>query len=251
MTARYMSTTYSAPSGPVSRLTGRNQASGVAKNSLPGCGGFEVKLTPSAREHLAMHQAAGRLADEGIAKVFGLQGVAAIYLDAAGRRELSGVQIRSGPSAGQRKDVRLLTLRRDVGQHARHGQEWIAGQVSIFQHDVLQRGPIVADESVAEIVERQAELAIARNRLAIAGERIKTKVHAADRERLLRGPAQVDNRAAAQAVGDINAVVEAESRVIGPQLRVFGRETAKPNFLSVGPAVAIGVLADKRLARPA
>jgi hypothetical protein len=34
ITARYMSTTYSAPSGPPARNTGRHQSSGVARNSF-------------------------------------------------------------------------------------------------------------------------------------------------------------------------------------------------------------------------
>ncbi len=46
MTARYMSTTYRAPSGPTERFTGRNQVSGEARNSTPSRFGWERNVAP-------------------------------------------------------------------------------------------------------------------------------------------------------------------------------------------------------------
>ena len=51
----------------------------------------------------------------------------------------------------------------------------------------------------------------------------------------------IDDLAAAQAVGDVDVVVEREARVIGPQLRVLFGEAGVPGFVDVGPAVAVGV----------
>ena len=232
----------------------RTTRSREAKNSAPSFG-VEVasNVTPFGRIDFAMDEVAGRLADEDVAVNTPRQRIAAIDLHAAGGRELAGVQVRRRPRSRRwerrRESVAALATSCDtVGD----GDERVLLEVAVFEHDVHRRVAIGADEAVAVVVEREAELAVAGRRLrirAVSGSKRKSIPLIGDG--FVCWMRRVDDRAAAQAVGDVDVVVESEPRMIGAQLLVLLGETGVPGFAARRPCRRRRCLSGRRPCRPA
>src|SRR5262249_32477173 len=114
-------------------------------------------------------------------------------------------------------------------------------EVAVFDHHVTDRVAIRAIKAIAPVIEAQTELAVAGDGFARAGERMKAEIHAANVDRLGLAELAVDDFATAEAVGDVNPVVEGQSRMIGAELRIQLGETLEPGFIDVGSTVAVGV----------
>ena len=56
----------------------------------------------------------------------------------------------------------------DVVRHRRHRDERILLELPVFEHDVDRRIAIAADEAIAVVVEREAELAVAGDGFELA-----------------------------------------------------------------------------------
>src|SRR6186997_1711273 len=94
------------------------------------------------------------------------------------------MEIRSGPGPADGKNPRLLAERGHIVDGRRHRDVRVRFQIAIFDDNVFDWIAIRAIEAVAPIVEAEAELAIARDGFAFAGEWVKAKIHAADVDRL-------------------------------------------------------------------
>ena len=116
---------------------------------------------------------------------------------------------------------------------------------------MLQRCAVVAGEAIAKVVERHAELPVAAGGREFAGARVERKIAPADRQGpgVGGGMPRVHDVAAAQSVRDINAAIQCQPRMIGPQLRILLGEAAKPGFARIGAAVAVAVRQIGNLAR--
>src|SRR5207248_6070879 len=129
---------------------------------------------------LAMNQVAGGIASERVAFEFGRQQIAAVDIDTASSRELAGVQVGSCPRPANWKNAGLLAPGGDVVHRRGYGDARIGLEVAIFDHNVADRIAIGAVEAIAPVIKAKPELAVACHRLTGAGQRMKTKIHAAD-----------------------------------------------------------------------
>src|SRR5262245_52397968 len=104
---------------------------------------------------------------------------------------------------------------------------------------------IITDEAPAPVIEGIAILAQSGDSLMPVMNQVKAKIHAAEADRLGPGPTAANDLSAAQAVGHVDPVVDAEVGMTDAQLRILGGEPLIEHFALVRLAVAVGVLEEK------
>ena len=179
MISRYMSTTYSMPSGPVSRLTGRNHCSVDVRNSVVSSAcGRRARYDHALRlEQAAMDHVLGVVHAEVIALELGRKRVGLVDRLAAGRREEAvGRGFRHAVELDPRRvlaarqpprirlagriDPRRMPVAADVQHQVRRGVERIARQIVMRDRGDVQGVLLVGhQEAVAPIVHRLAKAA--------------------------------------------------------------------------------------------
>src|SRR5262245_16062030 len=100
---------------------------------------------------------------------------------------------------------------------------------------------VVADETIAPVVEGVAELPQTADGLVLVAERVEAEVAAAQVHRLGLRVAGPRHLAAAQTVGAVNPTVQAEDRVTDAQLRILGGETLVQDLAFIAFAGALRV----------
>ena len=165
---------------------------------------------PVGFDAFVVDEIARGLAGEDVAVVVGREGVAAVVEDAAGGGELAGVQVRSRPSAADGEDRRVVRAEDHVFHDGIDRDERVFLHVVVFEHDVDRGVAVRTDEAIVVVVEREAELGFAGDGFEFAREGIEAEVAAAERDGLFLRTLGVDDGAAAEAAGDVDAVVERE-----------------------------------------
>ena len=257
--SRYMSRTWSVPSGALTKLTGRNQVSVEATNSASGVGAAGAEGDAVGLDGLAVDQVVGDLAEEELAAVRRRVGVAAIDGHAAGGGQVSradqlaprhhladgrpapGAELAPGLGrADPEHRDRVARLGRVV-QGPGSGEVRIPRQVAGGQDDVLGRVADVAKEAVAPVVERVAEPAppeIASN-ARVSGRNRKSR----RRTEMPRPPGSPDAADLAPVARPcaVDRVVQAPLEVVHHGLDVVLAEPREDLLADLGPAVAVGV----------
>ena len=197
ITARYMSTTHRAPSGPVRAIVGRNQLSADDRNSRP-----LFVLGPAADERHAVggevhpvDEVVDRLADEEVAGEGGARTGRRGRSDPARGGEAVGRSrvVEAGERAAEREHRGGAGPRTRVVR--RGGQVRVAGQVAVVQRMTCHAGvELLQPNQFPQSSRHLAVLRLAGRQLDLAGVRPEAEVPAADVERLAGGDRRDDTR---------------------------------------------------------
>ena len=206
---------------PVDQVVLRVADEGIAAEGL-GVGGAPVDRDP------------GRRVDDMMAGARGF-GRALAVRDPTARPDL--------PPALQRADpVDRHRIARHVRDRLRHGQVGVPRQVFERQHGVEQRPRLAAEEAVAEVVERRAELDRAGDGLEHQGLGVEAEVGVLDVDRSGLRVIGAADLASVERRRAVDLVVEPERQVVHSSLLVLGAEPGEDLAADVGDVVAVGVL---------
>src|SRR5262249_20295388 len=144
---------------------------------------LRLERRPLLGQHFAVDEVTGRVAGKGGAAILVRQQVAAIDVDATGRREAAGMQVRRCPVAADWIDFpsrREWTVLQhgDVLHWLADDEERIAFDVAAVEDDMAQMMAVIADEATAPVVEAVAVLPHAGDGLMSAVEQAEAEVHA-------------------------------------------------------------------------
>jgi len=254
------------PRGQIHRakpLLGRGkELRGFVGRGPPRAVGHAVRV-----EHTAMDQVLGIVDAEMIAVKLGRKRVGSIDGLPAGcrkepvggrfgrtvefhpRRVLTSRQTPWIRLAG-RKDSGRMPVGGDIQHQMGRRIVRVAGQVVISQRRNQQGVLLVADqEAVAPIVERQPESAgTAADRLQRAAVRLETKASGGNLD-FRRQVRAADRAAAVDAVGRINPIVHAPSRIVDPRPHVIQPKAGEQRLLHFGSSVAVAVRQEQNVRR--
>ena len=108
---------------------------------------------------------------------------------------------------------------------------------------------IAANEPTAPVVEGVAELPHARDGFPRVLQQIEAEIPPVDVDRLGSVPPAPPHLSAAQTVGDVNPVVDAEVRMADPQLRILHGEPLVERFAPIRAAGPFAVLEEEDVRR--
>jgi len=219
------------------------------KPLIPGGQEFDPFTTPTASKRptprchdFSVDQAAGRVTGKDVATELLGQTASAVTEDATSGSELSGMQRRGCPGAGNWKDPGSLSGLGRIVKDSRDGRLRRSPQVSILENDMFGRITIAADKAIAIVIKRESKLPNPGNSFVMKRLGVETKVHVIDIHLRAIWLASILDHATPQAVGNVDMVVEAKAGVIGPQLRIIFNKTPVPSLPQVSAAVSSRIL---------